>query len=58
MTAPLSDLCQATAYADRAPPGQGQAAARSALLAMLRQADLQWHSHQRAHQTDVFEAPA
>jgi len=45
VTAPLSDLCQATA-AD--PPAARRGAARSSLLAMLRQADMQWHSQQRA----------
>ena len=47
MTAPLSDLCHAAA-AHPAPADWGGAAARSSLLAMLRQADLQWHAHQRA----------
>ena len=45
MTAPLSDLCHAAA-AD--PPPARRGPARSSLLAMLQQADMQWHAHQRA----------
>ena len=52
VTAPLSDLCQATAAE---PPAARRSAARSSLLAMLRQADMQWHAQQRALS---FRSPA
>ena len=45
VTAPLSDLRHAAA-AD--PPAQQRSDARNALLAMLQQADMQWHAQQRA----------
>ena len=45
VTGPLSDLCHAAA-AD--PPPAQRSAARSSLLAMLHQAELQWHAHQGA----------